>query len=314
MSVMARALPLVALATIASLPAQAQETPPSVITQQRGGTYVEPPANVDPLYVPSGPNAPAVVPGTAAPLSLQLALDLPLRGNRAGSLGRATQGSTATSATVQARLRWTPLAGSYWFGQVAFYRYLRRDQQQPWNPDFSYAFGYDDPHPGTWSLFYANYTGTRWQPDANEGRFNFPDGQWTLAYRFDLPARLHDALLVGDGDAARCSAAFNLTPRYVDFATGARRHRKESATLGCRYTRPEGWYAELALYAWPARSQQQPWDPDYTYGFGWQDTGPGHFAVRYSNYSGNRYPGRTRGAGEGTLRSGSITLSWDVEW
>ena len=305
---------LLALATILAAPASAQETPPSVITQQRGGTYIEPPATVDPAYVPRGPDAPALPREPTAPLSLQLAVDLPLRSGGTAGLGRGTQGSTAVSPSLQARVRWTPLPQSYWFAQLVFYRYLRRDQQQPWHPDYSYGFGYDDPRPGNWSFFYANYTGTRWQPSAGEGRFNFPEGQWTLAYRFSPTPALQRALLVGDGDTANCSAAVNLVPRYVDFASGAERHLKHSVSLGCRYTHPQGWYAELTLYAWPQGAQQQPWDPDFTYGFGFADAGPGHFAVRYNNYSGNRFPGRSRGAGEGALSSGSITLSWDVEW
>ena len=294
--------------------ALAQDPPPEVSRQQRGGTYVEPPARVDPAYTPAGPNARAAAEPGPPHLRLQLALDVPLRGGGSASLGRGTQGSTAASPTLQAQLRWHPLPGEYWFVQATFYRYLRGDRQQPWHPDFTYAFGYDDWHPGTWSLFYANYTGTRFSPDAGEGRFNVPQGQWTLAYRFALPPPLQPWLLVGDGDAASCHANLHLMPRYVDLRSGATRTGKASAALGCRYQRPDGWYAEAAVFAYPDGAQQQPWDPDFTYGFGHADWRPGKVAIRYSNYSGNRFPGRARGAGEGTPRSGSVTVSWSTEW
>ena len=102
-------------------------------------------------------------------------------------------------------------------------------------------------------------------------------------------------------------------PRYVAAATGAEASYKRSLAFGCRYTRPEGWLAHLTLYAYPDRSQQQPWDPDFTYGFGHAGWWPG-FSVQYDNWSGNRFPGRQRGAGEGTFRSGSVSLHWQQTW
>ncbi|HEX2545959.1 MAG TPA: hypothetical protein VHL79_13845, partial [Ramlibacter sp.] len=292
----------------------AQDPPPQVSTQQRGGTYVEPPAQVDPVYTPQPIRTePAAREGHG--LSLVLALELPLRSGGSASAGRGTQGSTAVSPTLQARLRWMPVADAFWFAQVVFHRYLRGDRQQPWHPDFSYAFGWDDWRPHTWSFFYANYTGTRFSPDANEGRFNFPQGQYTLRYNYLLPAALAPLLLVGDGDAAACNAALNLRPRYVDARDGSLRPVRTSLSTGCRYARPEGWYAQFALFAYPEGDKQQPWDPDYTYGFGWEDPSPhGGLSLGYNNYSGNRFPGRARGPGEGTFRSGSITLAWKLAW
>ncbi|HSV82797.1 MAG TPA: hypothetical protein VLK85_26670 [Ramlibacter sp.] len=304
-------LSLVVACLAGSVAAQA----PSVTTRQRGGTFHEPPAQVDPVYLPLGPDTPH--PDLAQrPLTVQLALDLPLRGGGRGQ-GSGTQGSTAASPTLQAMLRWRPIQGSHWFGQLVFYRYLNGDRQQPWHPDFSYAFGYEHWRPGSWGLVYANYTGTRLHPDraAGEGFSHFPQGQWTLNRKFGVPTALEPWLLVGDGDSALCVGNLHLMPRYTRQAGGAPGHWKRSLSLGCRYTRPQGWYADLALFAWPERSQQQPWDPDYTYGFGHESQwGGGTLTLRYSNYSGNRFPGRARGVGEGTFRSGSVTLSWGTEW
>lgn len=302
------------LLLLAGLPALAQDPPPEVFTQQRGGTFVPPPARVEPVYVPAGPDTPVAPQRGPERLNLQLALDLPLRGSGRSGAGRGTQGSTAASPTLQAHLRWRPVPDSWWFAQLGFHRYLQGDRQQPWHPDFSYSFGYEDWHPGTWSIVYANYTGTRFHPDraAGEGRSHFPQGQWTLGYRFALPAALEPWLLAGDGDQATCSANGHYMPRYVDSRNGAMRPGKVSASLACRYQRASGWYADLAVHAWPDRSQQQPWDPDFTYGFGWADWRPGRISIRYNNDSGNRFPGRVRGAGEGSFRSGSVSLWWST--
>lgn len=302
---------LVAGALLAASGALAQTAP--LPQPQRGGTYVEPPAKVDPLYVPSGPDQRAAAPSLDPVLSLRLALDMPLR--HGPTVGAATQGARTGSATVQAQLRWRPLEDRGWFVQANAFGYLDRSGQRSWDPDFTYAFGHDDGREGHWAFVYANYTGTRWRPDGSRGeqRWNFPQGQWTAAYRFALPEALRPWLLVGDGDAASCQAEGDLVPRYTRLAGGFGSD-KLSLGLGCRYTRPGGWFAQATAFAWPDRSQQQPWDPDFSYGFGWAEPGPGGWTLQYANYSGNRWPGRERGPGEGAFRSGSVSAAWGRAW
>ena len=276
---------------------------------QRGGTFTEPPVRVPPEYVPLGPNQPNPEGQPHAPLQLRVVLDLPLR--RDDAAGSGTQGALQGSPTLQALLRWRPLEDPGWFAQVAFFRYLSGGRQRPWNPDFIYSFGYEDYRPGTWSFGYANYTGTRLRPDAAAGerRFNFPQGVWTLTHRFALPEPLREALLVGDGDSATCQASGSFAPRYTR-ASGQMGEGKPGLALGCRYVRPDGWFAHFTAQAWPAGGQQ-PWDPDYTYGLGW--TGR-DWAVQYGNYSGNRWPGRDLARGEGRPGSGSLSVTWSAEW
>jgi hypothetical protein len=280
---------------------------------QRGGTFVEPPANVPGIYLPAGPNLPSQADAPALRLSVRLALDVPLRGAGETAAGQGAQGSPPGSPTVQLGARWRPVAGEPWFVQANLLGYLRPRRQQPWNPDFTYGFGYEDFQPGRWSFVYANYSGTRLSPDRarGEGRSNFRQGTWSAVYRFALPGPLHEALLVGDGDASLCHASANHTPRYTTSGSPSLARGKRWFGLGCRYTRPEGWFAHLDVMAWPQRREQQPWDPDYTYGFGTRLPQLPQLVVQYTNYSGNRWPGRDRGAGQGQLRSGSVTVSWE---
>jgi hypothetical protein len=277
---------------------------------QRGGTYTPPPASVDPIYTPRGPDQPADR-FEEPVLRLQLTADLPLRSRASGT---GAQGSAApVSPTLQATLRWRPLEDRGWFAQLSLLRYVQPSRQQPWNPDFVYAFGYDDGEPGRWSFQYANYTGTRLSPDRalGEHRFNFPQGQWTARYRFGLPEPLEPVFLAGDGDRALCHAEGNLVPRYSQATSPALGENKVSLGLGCRYTRPDGWFAHATAFAWP-HGRQQPWDPDYVWGFGWNS--PGGITVQYANYTGNRWPGRSGTAGEGGFGNGSISVTWATAW
>lgn len=47
------------------------------------------------------------------------------------------------------------------YGSITFHFYPEKDQQQPWDPDFTYSFGMSDKTFGNLSLAYNNYTGNR---------------------------------------------------------------------------------------------------------------------------------------------------------
>lgn len=58
---------------------------------------------------------------------------------------------------------------------------------------------------------------------------------------------------------------------------------------------------------YPDSSQQQPWNGDYSYSFGYAGYTPGSFSVQYANYAGTRYPGHDSGSGK--FREGTISLT-----
>jgi hypothetical protein len=246
--------------------------------------------------------------------SIDGAFAYPLRETRPQpSQGRGSQGERGSNnIQFTGSLRYNPL--SYWFAQATYYRYLHTDLQAPWNPDFSYSFGYDDWHPYTLSLVYANYGGNRLDPDKSRGeRFTrFEEGTFSFGWKFLLPRTWEEALIVHPTGSIGCNMSYNVTPKYTDLASPTRKTAKQSVRLGCRYTIYKWWYFNFTLYAYPFPAQQQPWDPDFTYGFGYFDWHPGTISIQYNNYSGSRFPGRNRGDGTGTFRDGSLTIS--IAW
>jgi len=246
--------------------------------------------------------------------SVGAAFEYPLKENPppAGT-GFGSQGQRGgNKARLALSLRYNPI--SSWFVQTTYYRYRDEDLQAPWDPDFSYSFGYDDWHPYTLSLVYANYGGNRLHPDRSQDeRFTrFEEGTFSLGWKFSVPRALEESLLVHPTGSIGCNINYNVTPKYVDLASLSRKDVKQSVSLGCKYTIYKWWYANFTLYAYPFPKQQQPWDPDFTYGFGYFDWHSGTLSIQYNNYSGNRFPWRQRSADTGHFQDGSFmaSISW----
>ena len=253
------------------------------------------------------------VDGTAEEsLSVRLALDLPfavLQPSSATDSGAKSNGTPTSSPTLQVGLKYVPLTS--WFFNANFLFYFQRNLQKSWNPDFTYAFGYDDWRPYTFSAQYANFGGNRLQPNTDKGeqRTNFMGGTWNVAFKFPLPAFLNEVFLISPNDSIGCTTGISFTPRYSDLASNSMLKNKRTMALGCKYSFPGNWYFNFSLNKYLEPSQKQPWDPDFTYGFGYFDWRPGAVNIQYNNYSGNRFPGSPTAPGTGSFKNGSITIS-----
>ena len=136
------------------------------------------------------------------------------------------------------------------------------------------------------------------------------EGVLQLQYKVPLPATLRQRLVPHPSGSLHLRVGYELTPRYRDVDRSGTRSLKHALSLTARLQPYGMWFAEIGLRAHPVSGQQQPWDPDFVYGFGLADWRPGSISVQYYNYSGNRYPGRDRAAGTGRFRDGTVSVSW----
>lgn len=230
-----------------------------------------------------------------------------------GTQGVGNQGQQApATSTVTVSVKYNPI--TYWFAQTTFYAYLEPRKQQAWNPDFSYSFGYDDWHPYTFSLVYSNYGGNRFHPQPSQQFTVFPQGTFSLGWKFQLPAFIENQLKLTESGSMGWSVAYNVAPRYVDAKTLKMLGPKQVPSLSYRNQFYKNYYWNITFYGYPKLSQEQPWNPDFTYGFGYFDYRPGKFSIEYNNYSGNRFPWRKSSPGTGTLKNGTISLMWNWAW
>lgn len=245
---------------------------------------------------------------------IQPGVDIPLTTKAPVVAGTDSQGTQLAGSTrLQLTVRYSPR--ETWFARVTGYVYLNNDRKRPWNPDFTYSFGYDSWRPGTLALTYDNYGGNRFSPDADrqERVTRFDEGTISASYKVPIPDAL-EALFESDGEnrwAASVSA--HVTPRYRRQGDTERGSLKRSVSIGVRSRFYRRLYIEGRAFFYPTPDQQQPWDPDFTYGLGWFDWRPGTLSVQYGNYSGNRWPGRSR-AGTGAIRNGSLTAFFTTTW
>jgi hypothetical protein len=60
-------------------------------------------------------------------------------------------------------------------------------------------------------------------------------------------------------------------------------------SLSARYTIWFRLYLEAGVYAYPIPNTKMPWDPEFTYGFGYFDWRPWRVSITYGNWIANRF-------------------------
>jgi hypothetical protein len=251
-----------------------------------------------PLDQPAPPEARKnwyVTPGFSIPLS------------SGGVGGDETGDRTGSSPVGFVGVTYSPKES--WFAGATFYGYP--DDRQEWQGDFSYSFGYDDWRPNTFSLVYSNYANNRFSPEDDDPITRPELGTISAGYKFRLPEAIRSpAADEGDEGRVNCRVGYHYTPRY-ETDLGPDRHNKQSASAGCRLPIYKRFFADLTAYGYTA-GEQQPWDPDYTYSFGWFDWRPNHFSVQYTNYSGTRFPWRDSTSRTGGFEDGAVSVTYNL--
>jgi len=246
-------------------------------------------------------------------LSGNIGLNLPIEQSEAANIPTgSTNGPTNYNSTATLSLKYT-IAGS-WFVSTSFYHYLDSEQQQDWNPDFTYVFGYSDWRPYTLSLIYSNYGGNRFSPESGNKYTEFNQGTWSLGWKFPITSPFKEWFTFTEEGAIGCQVDFNLTPEYFDLESIRYLRNQKTLSLGCKYSIYGNWYVNGTGFYYFDPSYKQPWNPDFTYGFGYFDWRPGTITLQYNNYSGNRWNSSKRAKDTGHFRNGSITLAYSFSF
>jgi hypothetical protein len=204
---------------------------------------------------------------------------------------------------LNASVKFTPLGD--WFAEALFFYYTEKEEQDSWEPDFVYRFGYEDWRPYALSLVYSNYTGNH---SLNDIADQYNRGSYGLTWNLPIPDVIAQPFLIEIEKKISCNLGVIYSPRYIDaqdnYEQGQDKFRGRMTFNAPVYG---DWFVSFNFLYYLDSSQQQPWDPDYTYEIGWHGE---YFSISYKNYGGTRFPWRSDLPHDSDFIDGSIGISW----
>ena len=202
-------------------------------------------------------------------------------------------------------IKFTPLG--YWFAETMLFYYTEQKEQDAWEPDFVYRFGYEDWRPYAFSLVYSNYTGNRSIHDVSE---KYDRGSYSLTWNLPVPDFIAKPFLIEPDREIGCTAGMIYSPRYtiVEEEDG---HDKIQGKISFSVPLYSSLHLSLTFFHYLDSGVQQPWDPDYTYELAWRGE---YFSIAYKNYGGTRFPWRSDRPHDSGFADGSIGITWHLDW
>ncbi len=177
---------------------------------------------------------------------------------------------------------------------TTFYKNFGNKESQIWLPDFTYSFGRYHWKPRTLNFGYENYNSNKYSDSKKELWSKFKQGYIFVSYAQLIPEAYIHKIKIDNSSNIRLSYFMRYTPNYntlnniqqEGFLSG-----KLYSGIFLRYTIAWNIYLETAIYYYlNPKKTKQPWDPDWTYGFGYFDWRPFRFSLNYSNYAINKFP------------------------
>ena len=166
---------------------------------------------------------------------------------------------------------------------------IENEETPPWISNMYYQIGWYDWHNKTMSFGYENYGPNRFGYDTNWGD-NFMRGFFFASYNYDL---LYDnsSLKFDDSSQIRITPVVRYSIEHTD-KFGLEKGGNHKIVLGSsiRWTIAKKLYIESAAYYYPDANTRLPWDPDFTYGFGYFNWQAFKLNVSYGNWIANRFP------------------------
>jgi hypothetical protein len=207
----------------------------------------------------------------------------------------------------------TRVVEHFYFNVTLFHDWNPRARAE-WISDFTYGIGRYSWMPRTWSYGYENYAPNKYSNSPRELLENFLQGSFFIGYNHNFFQRLMEKMHVGDANL-KITPFFRYSPQFIDINRNVRRGLgRPTMGISARYNIWEGLYAEGAVYAYVSPRHKQPWDPDYSYGFGWFDWKPFRLSLTYGNWVINRFPWNEQNFPNYGFLDGNFRLTFNWAW
>jgi len=172
-----------------------------------------------------------------------------------------------------------------------FFYNINTKNQPPlpiWVSDMFYSVKWTNWRPYTFSFGYENYADNRYNEPARKWGEKFLQGYAFVSFNANLPAKWIDKIRLDESTNFVFVPTIRYFPSYRNPADDILYHRLMTS-VAARYTIWKRIYVEAGAFYYPMKDTRMPWDPDFTYGFGYFDFRPWRLSVTYGNWIANRY-------------------------
>lgn len=175
--------------------------------------------------------------------------------------------------------------------RTTFYYHLNKNINAPWiNTDYAYALERTNFDNNSFSYGYVNNDINKYSNSGRDFMESLSRGSFYVRYYNLFPSKLI-------GRDSTLNLNYFITARYAfrylnaeSETVGDVLQGKPVLSLGLRYTFFKYFYLEGSVHGYPVRSTKLSWDPDYTYGFGFNKYSHLTIGFSYGNYTTNRFP------------------------
>jgi len=174
-----------------------------------------------------------------------------------------------------------------------FFDLINNEETPPYLSNMYYQIGWYDWRNKKVSFGYENYGPNKFSDTSNWGE-NFKRGFLFTSLNYDL---LDDRsnLKFDDTSQIRITPTVRYFYEYTDmFGVETAGNHKIVLGSSVRWSIAKKLYVEGALYYYPDEKTQLPWDPDYTYGFGFFNWEAFRLNISYGNWIANRFSAKDK--------------------
>lgn len=177
---------------------------------------------------------------------------------------------------------------------ATFYIDFNKKASARWTSDYSYSIGRYHWKPNKFNYGYENFLNNKYSDNLQTFGEKFLEGYYFLSYGHALPEKMKLAITLDESSNIRISYFVRYAIKYRDEFNkigGGIVNGKTTLGAAMRWTIYKNVYVEGGVYYYPEAGKRQPWDPDYSYGFGYFDWRSFRVSLTYGNWAINRWPG-----------------------
>jgi hypothetical protein len=197
-----------------------------------------------------------------------------------------------------------------------FYYDFNKQAAARWISDFTYAIGRYNWRPYRLNFGYENYQNNKYTDSPERLLQKMTEGYFFVSYGYGLPQNIFRFIRIDSTTNFRITPFARYAFRYRDETEQVRTEGKPAAGVSARLTLFWNLYVEGAAYYYfqDVGYRQLPWDPDYSYGFGYFDWRSFRLSLSYGNWAVNRWPGKKNNFPNYGFLDGNFKLSANWMW